>query len=89
MPVRFESLECFLNPAEIRCPPLRQVINGVRSSDDVGVETVAVFGCKIGFEIGGQHVLKCQHNGSWNGTEPECNGKTKIVGNVSVIFGFP
>ena len=59
---------------EIECSPLNTPLNGTVSSNNVVVETIVLFICQNGYEVGGQPALLCQESGNWNGTEPICRG---------------
>ena len=38
------------------------------------VDSTVMFTCDPGYVLEGPKVLRCQENGMWNGTEPECKG---------------
>ena len=52
----------FLNPPE----------NGNVRHKGTKVGSKAVYSCKRGYQLKGEHERKCQYNGSWSGDEPQC-----------------
>ena len=60
--------------AEIKCPPLKTPLNGNVSNINIAVENIVAFFCESGYEVTGQPLLLCQESGTWNGTEPVCEG---------------
>ena len=57
------------------CPLLSIDDGEVTYSDDSRIEgTVATYDCNVGFEISGNTMRTCQENGSWDGSEPTCEG---------------
>lgn len=60
--------------AEILCPELQNIADGIVIITDRTVDSLAVYNCSSGFELVGIDVRVCMESGNWNGTEPICKG---------------
>lgn len=69
-----------------RCAQLTAPDNGkiVSKIADFQFPTVVEFQCKFGYQMHGSRFLKCQSDGTWNGTVPTCIRKLNIL--VQLIF---
>lgn len=48
--------------------------HGIGLGDDFDVGSVVRFSCEPGYLLRGSSERTCQANGSWSGTQPECEG---------------
>lgn len=48
--------------------------HGIGLGDDFDVGSVVRFSCEPGYVLRGSSERTCQANGSWSGTQPECEG---------------
>lgn len=48
--------------------------HGIGLGDDFDVGSVVRFSCEPGYTLRGSSERTCQANGSWSGTQPECEG---------------
>ena len=48
--------------------------HGIGLGDDFDVGSVVRFSCEPGYMLRGSSERTCQANGSWSGTQPECEG---------------
>ena len=48
-------------------------------TDARAVGSTATYNCTTGFSLSGDMIRTCQNNGSWNGTDPTCEGKNTEV----------
>ncbi|KAJ7417297.1 hypothetical protein BTVI_33368 [Pitangus sulphuratus] len=64
--------------------------HGIGLGDDFGVGGVVRFSCEPGYTLRGSSDRTCQANGSWSGTQPECEviscGNPGTPSNARVIF---
>ena len=59
--------------AVLNCVKIAKLQNGqvnIRST-----QGIAEYECNTGYELVGENVRKCQVNGDWSGTPPQCIGK--------------
>ena len=49
--------------------------NGEVSFNATAEGSTATYGCVAGYELNGDTTRTCQANGTWSGTEPQCQGK--------------
>ncbi len=40
------------------------------------------YNCSIGFNLAGSMIRTCQHDATWSGTEPACEGTTEHINNT-------
>ena len=63
----------------IQCPTLVAPSNGgLEIAGAGGYEDVATYSCGTGFSLVGMSERVCQSEGTWNGSEPTCEGKNNI-----------
>ncbi|XP_072836267.2 CUB and sushi domain-containing protein 2 isoform X4 [Pogona vitticeps] len=65
--------------------------HGIRhSGNDLGVDSTVSFSCEPGYTLRGSLQRVCQANGTWSGTQPECEviscGNPGTPSNAKVIF---
>lgn len=48
--------------------------HGIGLGDEFDVSSVVRFSCEPGYTLRGSSERTCQANGSWSGTQPECEG---------------
>ncbi|KAJ8038248.1 Sushi, von Willebrand factor type A, EGF and pentraxin domain-containing protein 1 [Holothuria leucospilota] len=56
----------------VACPALRVLVNGRNIGSDFTYNSVVSFECNIHYILEGQSSLRCQGNGTWNGSQPTC-----------------
>lgn len=53
--------------------------HGIGLGDEFGVDSMVRFSCEPGYTLRGSSERICQANGSWSGTQPECEGITRLL----------
>ena len=67
-------------PIALRCPNLRDPVNGRVSLSGNGVGDEAVYRCSRGFMLVGKKKRRCGSDGAWSGVEPTCRRKEREGG---------
>uniref|UniRef100_A0A8C3I1H3 CUB and Sushi multiple domains 2 n=1 Tax=Chrysemys picta bellii TaxID=8478 RepID=A0A8C3I1H3_CHRPI len=64
--------------------------HGIRLGSEFGVDSVVRFSCEPGYTLRGSSERTCHANGSWSGTQPECEviscGNPGTPSNARVVF---
>lgn len=60
------------------CPVLGTPISGRKYGSEYSKGDIVTFECAPGFVLKGSAVRKCLENGTWNGTEAICRGKSSL-----------
>lgn len=64
------------SPAEIvDCGHLDSPSDGVVNVTDTCKNSIATYGCSLGYYLAGPSVRTCLLNGSWSGPNPVCNSE--------------
>lgn len=53
-------------------------VHGIRLGEEFTVGSVVRFSCEPGYVLRGSPERTCLANGTWLGTQPECQGKAMI-----------
>ena len=56
----------------VQCSSIDSPASGSAVFDSDGYTTLVTFSCIAGYELYGNSVLSCLHDGTWNGTQPSC-----------------
>ena len=59
----------------VRCVEIAEPQNGQVNIESTRYQGIAQYECNTGYELVGEDVRKCQINGHWSGTPPQCIGK--------------
>ena len=54
------------------CEELDVPMNGRKSSNDTGCDSIVDFSCSECYQLVGSSQVTCYPNGSWSGDEPTC-----------------
>ena len=69
------SIYCFhVCPKAMDCGSLTAPTNGRVTVNNTSYRGTATFSCNIGYSLIGDDFTTCTANGTWNGTDPTCEG---------------
>ena len=79
---------CSLLTSGVTCPEQRQFENGQVSGGN-NYTAIITYECNTGYKLSGRSQLKCQANGSWNGTAPSCHRTyTKVLVSLTSLSAW-
>ena len=56
------------------CGDLTDILNGGVSFNSTTEGSEVIYTCDAGYELKGENTRMCQSDGTWSGTEPQCEG---------------
>ena len=66
-------------PGTVSCGRLMDPQQGMVAHDDTTPGSMATYSCTLGYVlVGGARERRCQNDGTWDGSEPTCNGTLQL-----------
>ena len=59
----------------VSCGDIAEPQNGHVNIESTRYQGIAKYECNTGYELSGSDVRKCQSNGHWSGSPPQCIGR--------------